>query len=371
MRIVAVDGYQVQVPVRGLDAGGIAPYVGSQDHHGVSHAQSLLVAVRTDEGITGWGEMNTGFGAGVDEALVHRWLAPALVGADPLRPRDAVARLHQPYWPHLGRGSLASAAEMALWDILGRSLGVPVSTLLGGRRQDTVPLAFCLGITDVPRAVDTARRVQAEGWSALKMKIGRDMHQDLVRVAAVAEATDGLLLLRLDANQGYTRSAALQLTRNLEGMPIEYIEQPLVVGDVDGMRRLTSTSPVPMAINEDAYLLGGVARAIATKSADAAVVDLEAAGGVAGLLDLAGAAMEHRFPLAHHCGWDLGVKSSVMLQVVATHPAFTMASDSTYVTHLDDVVENRLEVANGQMTVPTGSGIGVTVDEEAVRRLRP
>ena len=369
MRITAVDCFHVRVPVRPLTEGGIAPYRGARDAVGVEAAGSLLVAVRTDEGPTGWGEMNTGFGPAVDRSLVRDWIEPALLGADPALIRAAIDRLDTPYWPQFGRRALASAVEMALWDLLGRSLGVPVATLLGGRRRDTVPMAFCLGITPTGDAVATAERIAGEGYRVLKTKVGLDLTADLQRVAAVVDATGGRLALRLDANQAYDRTAAIRLVDALAGLPVEYVEQPLPVGDLAGMRSLAARGRVPVAINEDSYLPGGVARAIREEAADAAVVDLEAAGGVTGLVDLAGLAGAYGLPLAHHCGWDLGVKAALMLQVVSALPAFRLASDSTYPMHSDDVLVERLRAVGGELVVPTGPGLGVEVDEAAVTRL--
>lgn len=369
MRIVAVEHHHVGVSVRHLDDGGIAPYAGSQDDVGREVAESLLLAVRTDEGIVGWGEMNTGFGPGVDKALVEHWIEPGLIGADPRQVGAAMARLSAPYWPHIGRQALCSAAEMALWDIAARAQENSVAQLLGGPIRAEVPVALCLGITSEQQAADVAARALESGWGVLKTKIGLDADADLRRIRAIVDATDGQLRLRLDANQALDRLTALALVSRLQDAPVEYLEQPLPVGDVAGHRTLLERSTVPIAINEDAYLLGGVHRAIDEGSADAAVVELEATGGVRGMVELAVLAQAHSLPLAHHCSWDLGVKTAMMLQVISALPALSLAADSTHAMHLDDVVSAGLETENGRMRVPTGPGIGVEIDDEAVRRL--
>lgn len=368
-RVTAIDTFHVSVPVRPIAEGGIAPYRGSQDPVGVSRASSLLVAVRTDTGRTGWGEMNTGFPPAVDRALMHDWVEPVLVGQELPSVQALMARLDSPYWPHLGRRALASAVETALWDLLGQQLGVPVSTLFGGALRATIPLAPCLGMTGMDEATAYAVEVLRRGHRVLKTKIATDVDEAVERVRAICDATDGRLRLRLDANQALARTAAAQLVTRLAGLPIEYIEQPLPVADLDGMRALRQRSPVPIAINEDAYLLTGVVDAVRAEATDAAVVDLEPAGGLGGLVTLARTAESLRLPLAHHCGWDLGIKAAAMAQVVAACPAFTLASDSTYADHLDDVLVERLAIADGVLAVPTGPGLGVTVDEDRVRAL--
>ncbi|MDQ7903632.1 mandelate racemase/muconate lactonizing enzyme family protein [Phytohabitans sp. ZYX-F-186] len=370
MKVVAVESFRVRVPVRPLAEGGVAPYRGSQDPVGVSAAESLLVAVRTDTGLTGWGEMNTGFPPRLDTVLVDELLAPLVVGRDPAPIRALVGAVDSPYWPHLGRPALASALEMALWDLHGQRLGQPVSALLGGRIRDRVPVAYCLGITAPEQAVEVARRVLGDGFRVLKLKIGADLDADLARVRAVVEATGGRLALRLDANQGFDRTTAARLVDGLAGLPVEYVEQPLPVGDLDGMRALRHRGTVPIAANEDAYPAGGLARCLTTGAVDAAVVDLEPAGGLLGLVRSAALAEELHTPLAHHCGWDLGVKAAAMLQLTSTLPAFRLAADSTYTAHADDVLVQPLTTVDGAFVVPDGPGLGVTVDEEKVHRLR-
>lgn len=369
MKIRAVEYYHVKVPVRLIADGGIAPYAGSQDDAGRSDAESLLLCVRTDEGISGWGEMNTGFGRGVDKALVEQWIEPALIGQDPTRIRQTFERVDAPYWPQFGRKGLSCAAEMALWDITARSMDRPVSALLGGLVRDSVQVAFCLGITTAEQAAEIAARACSEGWRVLKTKIGLDLDADVKRVAAITEATGGRMRLRLDANQAYTRVAALAMVRAMAPFPVEYLEQPLPVADFAGHRTLKDRSALPIAINEDAYTRGGVARGIAEQAIDAAVVDLEGSEGVSGLLQIAALGAAFNIPLAHHCGWDLGVKAAMMLQVVGATPAINLATDSTYAMHLDDILVERLATVGGAMPVPQGPGIGVDVDEQAVRRL--
>lgn len=370
MRITGVAGYHVRTGVKLIEDGGIAPYAGSQDKAGVSHAQSLLIRVSTDAGIDGWGEINTGFPLAVDRVLVEEWIAPSIIGLEADGIIRVIDALDAPYWPQLGRRALACAVEMALWDILGRSLDVPVSTLLGGRIRETVPVAFCMGLTDTATAVEIATRAQAGGWTVLKTKIGVDLDNDLDRVRAITEATGGSLKLRLDANQVLDRVTALRLLHALEGYPIEYVEQPLPVGDFVGCRTLRDRTTVPIAINEDAYMPGGMARAIEHGAIDAAVVDIEGAMGVRGLIELGTLGSQFGIPVAHHCGWDLGVKAAMMLQVVAATPGLSLASDSTYAMHTDDVLVTRLKTEGGRMTVPLGPGIGVDVDLDAVERLR-
>ncbi len=367
--IAAIDAHHVAVPVRPLAEGGIAPYRGSRDAVGVTRATSLLVSVRTADGLVGWGEMNTGFPAAVDTALVGGWMREVLVGADHRNIQRLLARLDSPYWPHLGRRALASAVEMALWDLLGKRLDAPVSTLLGGALRTHVPLASCLGITSTSEATAYARRTSAEGYGVLKTKIGTDVAEAVRRVHAIVDATDGRLRLRLDANQALDRTRAATLVDALRGCPIEYIEQPLPVGDLEGMRMLCARSTVPVAINEDAYVPGTVVHAATTGATDAAVVDLEPAGGIHGLVRLAHAAEELGLPLAHHCGWDLGVKAAAMAHVVAACPAFTLPSDSTYAEHTDDVLLDRLTVVDGTLVVPDGPGLGIAVDEKRVLEL--
>src|SRR5690606_5445437 len=222
-KISGVDAFHGEAPVRLTEDGGSAPYAGSQDARGVATAPSPMIRARTDAGLSGWGEMNTGFDRAVDVSLVKNWIEPALIGQDATRIRETMARVDAPYWPQFSRPALACAAEMALWDVTARGMGRRVADLLGGPVRDRVEVGFCLGINDPDTTAAVARRAYDEGWRVFKTKVGLDLDTDLARIQAIVDATDGRMRLRLDANQAYDRISALTFLREVAAFPVEYV----------------------------------------------------------------------------------------------------------------------------------------------------
>jgi L-alanine-DL-glutamate epimerase-like enolase superfamily enzyme len=147
-------------------------------------------------------------------------------------------------------GDLAAvrcAFDMLLYDLLGLWSGLPLYRLLGGYR-DRIQTSITLGLDDVPATVEMAQRRARDGFRILKLKGGLDPEQDVRRVRAVQRALPDLIL-RLDAEQGYSVQAALEVARALEGK-LEFLEQPTPAEDLLALRQVTENSPVPILADE-------------------------------------------------------------------------------------------------------------------------
>jgi len=207
---------------------------------------STVVKVETDQGIAGWSEVCPlgqtylpGFAGGARAAL--RELAPELIGADPgnlalINDRmDSVLR---------GHAYAKSPVDVACWDILGKTTGQPVATLLGGQRQDRYPLymAVPLGSAQEMAAFVQARR--GEGIHRFQLKIGGDPRQDAARVRHVVEVTDADDVIIADANGGWRIQDAIVAARLLEPLPRVYLEQPCPTLEECATVRKVTTLPM-------------------------------------------------------------------------------------------------------------------------------
>ena len=146
-----------------------------------------------------------------------------------------------------GIPAVQCAFDMLLYDLLGLFSGLPLYKLLGGYR-DRIQTSITLGIEDMPATVETARKHAQAGFRILKLKGGLDPEQDVRRVRAVKRALPNLTL-RLDADQGYSVQAALEVSRALEGK-LEFLEQPTAADDLSALRQVTDNSPVPILADE-------------------------------------------------------------------------------------------------------------------------
>jgi len=369
MKITGIDMTPVQIPVIPLAQGGIAPYRGSQDKVGTTHATSLIFRVTTDEGIVGWGEMNPILSLKITRALLDDYIAPLVIGRNPFDVKVIMSQFNPVYNPQINSKSFLTGIEMALWDIMGKAVNKPVYELLGGKIRDRIDIAYALGMLEIDETVEKIKAVKAEGYRTLKTKGGKDVVWDVKRAHAMREAAGDDFELRVDMNQGYDTPTALRYLRGVEDCDLQYIEQPIKVNKFDDLKSLRDRTRTPIGINEDCYVPGNLLEAIRRAAIDIAIVDFEPLGGISELVRLESIAHEADLPLAHHCGWDMGVKLAAILHATSTMPSFSYAMDSTYQAHGDDVLTEKIRIENGSYVVPGGPGLGVEVDEEKLKFL--
>ena len=370
MKITDLEVVTVSIPVKPLGQGGIAPYRGSRDPVGTSKAVSSLFKLTTEDGLVGWGEMSPIISPKVTMALVEDFLRPRLIGKDIFRQREIIASFAPIYSPHINTAAFASGVEMALWDVTGKALGRPVSDLFGGRMRERIALAYCFGITDEAETRDQVAEVRRLGYRALKTKGGASVRDDIERAFWLADAARGDIAIRVDMNQSYSAPDALAYLAVVDAYQFQYIEQPIASNNFEGLRSLKYRGRTPIAINEDAYVPQNILRAVNEGCIDAAVLDLDHAGGLMEVAKLAALADEARLPLSQHCGWDMGIKVAAILQLSAALPAFSYEMDSTYFAHAGDILAEPIAITGGHMDVPTGPGLGVVVDEDKIRHYR-
>ncbi|GIQ70090.1 mandelate racemase/muconate lactonizing enzyme family protein [Xylanibacillus composti] len=369
MKIRDIEMTAVEVPVIPLEEGGIAPYRGSQDKVGTTSITSLIFKVTTDEGITGWGEMNPIISTKVTKVLLEEYIKPLVIGQNPFDLNKIMQAFAPVYNPQINTKSFLTAIEMACWDIMGKSVNKPVYELLGGKVRDRIDIAYALGILDITQTKEKIAQIKEEGYRTLKTKGGKDVVFDIRRTIAMRDAGGDYFDIRVDMNQGYDTPTALRYLRGVEECDIQYIEQPIKVNKMDDLQSLRDRTRVPIGINEDCYVPGNLFEAIRRKAIDIAIVDFEPLGGITELSRLEHVAREADLPLAHHCGWDMGVKLAAILHSTCTMPAFTYPMDSTYFAHADDVLKEKIRIEDGSYVIPEGAGLGVQVDEEKLQFL--
>jgi L-alanine-DL-glutamate epimerase-like enolase superfamily enzyme len=257
---------------------------------------------------------------------------------------------------------------MACWDLMGKATNQPIYKLLGGKVRDKIEIAYCFGITDIPTVQKKIQEIKDQGYLAFKTKGGRDVIFDIERTQAIREEAGKSMKLRVDMNQGYSLIDAITYVNGVSDCQLEYLEQPIRVNNIDSLASLRSRSTVPIAINEDCYIPNNFLETIKRNAIDVGVIDLEPLGGITELVKAAHIANEAGIPLAHHCGWDMGIKLAAVLQTVSSLAAFTQPMDSTYMAHADDVLKEKINVINGHYYPSTEPGLGIEVDEEKIAK---
>jgi L-Ala-D/L-Glu epimerase len=357
MKIRKLDTVRVRIPQRPP----IAPY--QNRYRAGTHKVGLLVRVETDGGIVGWGEtpddwMNNSLADAPEERLRKQ-----VLGRDPFDVE--LFALENTLGPFL-----ASAAEMAMWDVMGKSTNQPLYRLLGGAVRKEVELAACMGIRPYEEAKAIATQYVEQGFTTLKTKAGRDAAEDLEMVRGIRDGVGDRLKLRIDPNMGYAPDVARQLAKDLEKYHLEYLEQPMhstLLAESARLRKQTST---PLALNESVTTTEVVMQILQLGAADVVLPDTYQCGGIGQVRKVAALCEAAGVPCVFHCAHDLGPKTAAMLHVVASTPNFPLANDCTYYGLEDDVITPAFAIERGRMKVPQGPGLGIHIDEAKLARYR-
>lgn len=335
-----------------------------------------LVAIRTDEGISGQGEATVmpGWSGETPEgacALVERYFGPELIGKNPF---DLESHMHAFDRMVVDNFFTKAAIEMALLDIQGKKLGVPVYDLLGGRCRDTrIPVKFVVAAIEPDVVVRNAQRMVASGFSTIKIKVGRDPEADVIRVRRVREALGDDIRLTVDANGGWTVSDAIRTIRRLEPFNLVFVEQPVHRKDIRGMARVREAVNVPIMADESVFSIADAIEVLRYDAADIISVYPGKNGGI--LRSRLIAQMAENAGKACHIGSNLELEtgSAAMAHLAVStvniqserYPADIIGP----LYHRERTTPEPFVVGGGFAAVPEGAGLGIEIDEKRVAEL--
>jgi L-alanine-DL-glutamate epimerase-like enolase superfamily enzyme len=357
----------------------------------VASFDSVIVRIDTDTGLTGWGEAKAGVGsaaacAGLAAIIEHDY-APLLIGQDPRdisrlwdvmynTPREgyAVARGHA--LPQLGRRGLSISAiagvDIALWDILGKSLGVPVWRLLGGRRAERMPAYASGGWADAGAIGAQLRSyVEKGGFGAVKMRVGVMDGTVAASAARVRAAREGLgpgIGLAVDAHGTWTVAEAKAFARMVEDLDLMWFEEPVSADDKAGMAEVRRSSAVPISAGESEFTRHDFREICELRAADVLQPDLAIAGGITEALRIGALASAFNLRLAPHL-WSGAPAFAAGLHVAATSSAgFVLEYSLGHNPMLHELIEESFPVEGGMVTIPDRPGLGITVRETFLKQ---
>lgn len=365
MKITGVEAIPVRVPKA-------RPFVSSLGT--MSASQYGIVILETDAGIRGLGEISLiwhGDGAELCGA-VDRVLAPAMIGLDPFR----LTAFHQIARDRFqfGKHSLTAiaAVEMALLDIQGKALGQPVYNLLGGLVRERVELSMSIHMGPIDECLAVGRRYVAEGFTTVKVKVGRDLAHELELIRRLRSELGPDLKIRVDANMGWCLAKeALAAIRAMERFGIISVEQPLPPGDLAGLAYLRERCEVPLIVDESVWGPEDAWAVIQAGAADLINLYVSESGGlqpsrrIADVAGLAGVGvLIGSMP-------EFGIGTAAQAHLAVSLPRLDHPSDvAGYLYQGDDVVVTPPPIEGGWALVPPGPGLGVELDEEKLARYR-
>jgi len=272
------------------------------------------------------------------------------------------------YYHHKRAAVMAMAAvEMAMWDAVGRSSGLPLHALWGGAYRQQVEVAAYLFGTDAKALHQSAQRFMDQGYRSFKVKIGMTAASDLSNVEAVRGAV-GDCLLRADVNGAWTPGTARRMLDKLKAFDLQYIEQPLELDDLHGHAELRRMQPIPVALDESAYTLADVGNIVRSSAADVILLDPHEIGGLWQTIKAAAVAESVGIPVTLHSGGELGFSQAAYVHLAASIPNMTIAIDSERAYLSDDVVLDQPPLIDGCFAVPHEPGLGVAPDFAKLER---
>ncbi len=337
--------------------------------HGSGHLRQavrrVILAVRTADGLTGWGEAAPwapfGHTAETVLAALRHVLLPALIGGDATR---IGLRMEDCAHAIAGHSDAKAAIEMALWDIAGKRVGAPVSALFGGLVRDTIPLSFSIANPDFAADVARAQEMLAAGHRIFKVKTGFLPHaEDIRRLAALREALPGMDL-RVDYNQGLAPHDALRQLRDVEQFAPTFIEQPVPRGQEPALARLAAALDTPILADESVISPEEMLRAVREGFADSVSIKLMKSGGLLAARAIDAIAAAAGVPSYGGTLWEGGIALAAAAHLLGTLPNCSLGCEFYMPTYalVRDVVPDVLLASGGFVHVPTGPGLGVAVD---------
>jgi len=345
---------------------------GSNAGDPVTASEFGIVRILTREGLEGLGEISITFPR-VGYSLCHaarRVIAPALAGRNALERPGVLAEVDRLLAGELSAPYLRAAFEMALFDLAGKHFKIPVFELLGGRMRDRVALAWGVYQNSPLQMAADAVAGKAQGYHAIKLKVGRRLEEDVAAVEAVSQAVGPDVPLRLDANGAWSSVAeAGRAMRALAAVaPIAWFEQPLPRRNLDGLRMLRQMTALPIMADESCQTLRDAYELARAEAADVFNVYVVEAGGLMAAARIFSFAAEVNISCIIGSQAEMGIGTAACAHLGVSLPDLPHACECFGpVRYLRDIVQDPIPIAGGYLTPPAGPGLGVQLNWEAVR----
>ena len=338
-----------------------------------------LVKVTASNGQFGWGE---GYGpANVIEAGI-KLLKPIVLGENPIENEVIWSKMYRKTLDFSRRGVLmasVSAIDIAIWDLKGKILGLPVSSLLGGAHRTKIkPYATGLYFTNHTHFsdgfVEEAKLYVSQGFKAIKMKVGLGIKADVANVKLIRETIGEDIELMVDSNHAYTLREAIELARKIEKYDIKWFEEPISPEFYEQYNELRQKTTIPIAGGECEYLRFGFNQLIKNKSVDILQPDICASGGLTEAKRIGALATANGVDLIPHT-WGTSIGLHVALHFIANMESvpgrmydadFLIEFDQTE-NGLRERLSEPLKLKNGYLEVPTKPGLGIDINEEILK----
>ena len=337
-----------------------------------THAENVVVVIHTDEGIAGWGECNPYMpicGESMETAfIVGQYLAKILIDKDPLLIAEHHAAFDRLIYAN---NSIKSAFDIALYDIAAQEAGVPLYSFLGSKKDKPLVIDYTISIDSVDKMVRDAKKIVADGFTVIKVKLGESKEKDVVRIKAIREAIGNNIPLRIDANGGWDVETAVETLQALQPYNIQYCEEPIARWNYMMLPEVKKESPIPVMGDECCYDHHDAKRLIDLKACDMFNIKLGKSAGIYKAMKIA--------KLAEKAGMPMQVGGFLESRLGFTASAhFALSNNNikyydwdTPLMFTEDPVEGGITYGKGGViNVPDVPGLGARLDEGYLNQLK-
>ena len=364
MKITKIETTPYGVPVKGF----------ADAYTSFNRSDAILVRIYTDEGHIGIGEACAwepefyGETRESIESTILNYAAPKIIGEDPFD----IGRIMMILDQNLARITcVKEGIDLALHDLLGKILNIPVYKLLGGKFRNKIHVGSEIGINTPQAMADNALEVLKQGINVIKIKGSDEMNLDIERIKTVRAAVGDDVQLRLDPNAAWDTMGAIRVMRAVEDCHLELLEQPIPSWDLKGMAHIRNNIGIPLMADESIWIPQDAIKIHDYGAAD--LLNLKIAKTCGLYLGKKVEAVAEALGLPCIAGTELepGISAVAKIHMAASMKIHPIASEFTELTQVDGtILKKPLQVVDGCLKVPEGPGFGVEIDEDALEEYR-
>ncbi len=366
MKINGLELYQISIPFA-------EPYRLSKIYGTLHDAQAVIVKLETDEGLVGLGEadpMNpfTEESPESTMAVLGDIIAPNLLGRDPRE----IARLESNLDPMVqGNPTARGAVNMALYDILGKAVDTPVYQLMGGLRHAKLPLLLGISSLDLERSIDAINQLISKGVSTVMLKMGEmPIADEIKRFIGIRQHFGKNIKLVVDANQGWETAEALEFIEGINGYHLDLLEQPIERRNLAGLKQICEQSVCSLSADESLVEAADAAVLIRQQVVDVFSIKVSKNGGLDKSKLIAQMAAGFGLKCLMNSMLEFGITQAASLHLGCTLPNLLDCGHAYgSVTRMsDDITDFGQNISDGVVTVPSGAGLGVNLNEDKLKK---
>jgi muconate cycloisomerase len=360
MKIKKVESIPYGIPVKNF----------ADAYTSFTQSNAVLIKLFTDEDIIGIGEACAWepefYGESFESihAMITNYVAPKIIGENPFDINRIMALLDQ----EMARITcVKEGIDLALHDLVGKALNVPVYQLLGGKFRDKVPVASEIGIDTPNEMAESAEKVLSMGIKVIKIKGSNEKELDIARIKAVREAVGPDIALRLDPNAAWDTISTINIMRAVEDCHLQLLEQPIPTWDYKGMAHIRKNIGIPLMADESVWTPQDAVKLHDYNACDLLNLKIAKTCGLHQGKKVEYVAEALGLPCIAGTELEPGISAVAKIHLVASMRIHPLASEFTELTQVDgSILKEPLKAIDGCLDVPTGPGFGVEIDEDAL-----